>query len=196
MDTGGGDRLLDLRQHWPALVVATEAHPPNRALAWRRLAPLGVSIVAAADSDNAPLPFTRGPSISFSTGMVVSTRARLAVLCARALPSSLSRSTGSQRPACSSALAGAVVARCDASALPPRPSSGQASRERVEKWTGQLAFSDIGGIVYLAAVPELVPGFSVATHRNSLDGFRQRLECGQALSFSTRGYVIEAVTDG
>ncbi len=36
MGTGGGERLLRLREHWPGKVV-TEDHPPNVALARERL---------------------------------------------------------------------------------------------------------------------------------------------------------------
>ena len=37
MDTGGGERLLEMRPHWPERVVATEEYPPNLALARERL---------------------------------------------------------------------------------------------------------------------------------------------------------------
>ena len=40
LDTGGGEKLLGLREHWPARVVATEDYPPNFELASERLSPL------------------------------------------------------------------------------------------------------------------------------------------------------------
>ena len=37
LDTGGGEKLLGLREHWPARVVATEDYGPNFELASERL---------------------------------------------------------------------------------------------------------------------------------------------------------------
>jgi hypothetical protein len=48
MGTGGGERLLALREHWPPNVAVTEDYPPNVKLVTERLAPLGVRIVEVA----------------------------------------------------------------------------------------------------------------------------------------------------
>jgi SAM-dependent methyltransferase len=60
MDTGGGERLLELRPHWPEKVVATEAYPPNFKLATARLAPYGVAVVDVPLSETDPMPFAAG----------------------------------------------------------------------------------------------------------------------------------------
>lgn len=54
LQTGGGEVLAGIGE-FPPTMVATEAWPPNVALATRRLHPLGVVVVA--DSDEPPLPF-------------------------------------------------------------------------------------------------------------------------------------------
>ena len=54
IQTGGGEVLGTIGQP-PELLRATEAWPPNAALARRRLAPLGGQVVEAAE--DAPLPF-------------------------------------------------------------------------------------------------------------------------------------------
>ena len=59
-DTGGGEKLLRLREHWPARVVATEDYPPNFALASERLSDQGVEVVKAAVSDAGLMPFVDG----------------------------------------------------------------------------------------------------------------------------------------
>ena len=61
-------------------------------------------------------------------------------------------------------------------------------------WTGHVTFTDVGALVYyLRAVPWLVPGFSVATHVDSLLRLQHRLDAGEAaLTFPTRLYLIEA----
>jgi len=61
MDTGGGERLLELRQYWPQKVVATEHYPPNLQLATERLAPFGVEVVdVQLTNDRRPMPFANG----------------------------------------------------------------------------------------------------------------------------------------
>ena len=60
MDTGGGEKLLGLREHWPARVVATEDYAQNFELARERLSPLGVEVVRAAVSDTGSMPFGDG----------------------------------------------------------------------------------------------------------------------------------------
>ena len=45
LDTGGGERFLKLREHWPQKVVATEHYPPNFKLATERLTPFGAKVV-------------------------------------------------------------------------------------------------------------------------------------------------------
>jgi len=63
----------------------------------------------------------------------------------------------------------------------------------MREWAGQLAFTDVGAIVYyLKAVPWLVPGFSVETHLSYLLKLHDKQEKGQALAFAARKYLIEA----
>ena len=60
LDTGGGERLLSLRDSWPSKVVATEAYSPNFDLATQRLTPLGVTVVDVGLTDQGPMPFAEG----------------------------------------------------------------------------------------------------------------------------------------
>ena len=60
MDTGGGETLLRLREHWPARVVATEDYAPNFALASERLSNQGVEVVKSAVSETGLMPFADG----------------------------------------------------------------------------------------------------------------------------------------
>lgn len=57
MGTGGGERLLKLREHWPVKVVVTEDYPPNVRLARERLSPLGVRVEDVALTRDGALPF-------------------------------------------------------------------------------------------------------------------------------------------
>jgi hypothetical protein len=63
----------------------------------------------------------------------------------------------------------------------------------LQEWSGHLIFTDVGAIVYfLKAVPWLVPGFSVATHMQSLLDLQHRLDNGGRLTFVARKYLLEA----
>jgi SAM-dependent methyltransferase len=65
---------------------------------------------------------------------------------------------------------------------------------QAEEWSGQLAFSDVGAVVYyLRAVPWLVPGFSVESHLGYLLELQRRLDSGQRLAFGAHKYLIEAI---
>ena len=47
MDTGGGERLINLSEHattWPGNVCATEGYKPNVSVARRNLEPIGVTV--------------------------------------------------------------------------------------------------------------------------------------------------------
>jgi len=57
LGTGGGERFLQLRGHWPSRVTVTEEYPPNVALVRERLGSLGVRVVEVRLTDIDPLPF-------------------------------------------------------------------------------------------------------------------------------------------
>ena len=60
LDTGGGEKFLRLREHWPARVVATEDYAPNFKLASERLSPHGGEVLKVGVSDTGPMPFADG----------------------------------------------------------------------------------------------------------------------------------------
>src|SRR5687767_626359 len=57
LGTGGGERLLTLREYWPRKVVVTENYPPNFELATKRLVPFGVEVVDVQLTDDGSMPF-------------------------------------------------------------------------------------------------------------------------------------------
>ena len=58
--TGGGERLLAMRDSWPETVAVTEGYPPNVRLVSERLVPLGVRVVEADSDEVSPMPFEDG----------------------------------------------------------------------------------------------------------------------------------------
>lgn len=195
MDTGGGERLLALRPHWPCRVTATEGYPPNVDLARDRLTPVGVSVVDTASNPETRMPF---PDESFDLV--------------------LNRHGGFNPPEIARVILQDGVFLTEqvhdlwahdlkaAFEVPPPSPDNTLERmarlletagmriERREDWIGRLSFTDVGAIVYyLKAIPWIVPHFSVDRHARYLFQLQQQLERDGHLTFTARTYLIEAV---
>ena len=194
MDTGGGEKLLSLCEHWPARVVATENYPPNFELAAERLSPAGAEVVKAAVSNTAPMPFDDG-----EFGLVLNRHAAFN-------SSEVSRILGRDGTFLTQQVHGMwawdLLAAFDAApqwpdATPelymPFLEAAGMTVETVEEWEGRLAFSDVGAIVYyLKAIPWEVPGFTVNSHLTYLFALQERVDAGEKLEFYAAKYLIEA----
>ncbi len=194
MGTGGGERLLRLREHWPEKVVATEDYPPNIALARERLGPLGVQVVVVALLRDGPMPF-----LDQEFDLVLNRHSGLNCdEVARILSPGGTFLTQQVHGLWAQDLLAVFGARPQwPDETPdyylPRLERAGLRIERAEDWQGKLVFTDVGAIVYyLKAVPWNVPGFSVERHREHLLGLQRRLENGEVLTFEARKYIIEA----
>lgn len=194
MGTGGGERLLALREHWPPRVVVTEDYAPNVRLATERLAPLGVRVVVVELSDDGGLPFAEG-----SFDLVLNRHSGLN-------PAEVGRVLAPGGTFLTQQVHG-LWAHDLIEAFGARPQWPDAAPERyvprlraagltvveAREWSGRLRFTDVGAIVYyLRAVPWLVPGFTVEGHVEHLTALQRRLDAGEQLSFVARKYLIEA----
>ena len=73
----------------------------------------------------------------------------------------------------------------------PRLKAAGLTIVNTQEWSGTLAFTDVGAIVYyLKAVPWLVPGFSVETHLGYLLKLQRRLD-----SWRGSGFCREKISD-
>jgi len=195
LGTGGGERLLQFQDLWPAKTVATEGWHPNYVLASERLTPLGVEVVAVESDEVQLLPF---PGESF--GLVISRHSayNLAEVERVLQPGGLF-----------------LTQQVDGRSLqelitfmgskPQWPyftlnyTLGKLLREtnlqlqKAENWTGYLTFHDVGAIVYyLKAIPWEVEGFSVDTHANKLLALQVRLDRGEALRYKIGKLILKA----
>ena len=194
MDTGGAEKLLSLREHWPAKVVATEDYPPNFELASERLSTVGATVVRAALSDTAPMPFAGG-----EFDLVLNRHAAFNPQeVARILSPGgvfLTQQVHGMWAWDLQAAFDAVPQWPDATPekyLPLLEAAGL-TIVTVEEWEGRLVFADVGAIVYyLKATPWEVPGFTVRTHLRYLLGLQERLEAGEELAFYAAKYLVEA----
>jgi SAM-dependent methyltransferase len=194
LGTGGGERFLKLREHWPKKVVVTEDYPPNFKLATERLTPLGVKVVKVELTDDAPLPFADGEFdlvLNRHSGFNSNEVARILAVGGTFLTQQVHGlwaydllATFDAKPQWPTSTLDKYVPRLKAAGL---------TIVNTREWSGTLAFTDVGAIVYyLKAVPWLVPGFSVETHLSYLLKLQSRLENGEALAFVARKYLIEA----
>lgn len=194
LETGDGERLLDLRAAWPPKVVATESYPPNFQLASERLAPLGVTVFEVASAEDGPQPFADeefdlilNRHASFNPAEVARMLAPGGTFLTQQVHGLWAHDL--------LAVFGAKPQWLDATPERYLPRLQAAGLEIVnaEEWSGALTFSDVATIVYyLKAVPWLVPGFSVATHQSALWQLQEQLVAGEALRFTAWKYLIEA----
>jgi len=197
LGTGGGERLLKLRDYWPAKVVVTEDYPPNFKLATERFSPFGVKVFDVRLADDGPMPFADG-----EFDLILN---RHSGFNAKEVSRVLSQGGTFLTQQVHGLWAEDLIAAFDA--RPPWPDSTPAKYVHqlkaagltvvdVQEWSGHLGFTDVGAIVYyLKAVPWLVNGFLVETHLKYLLELQRRLESGEHLTFTARKYLIEAHKD-
>lgn len=194
MGTGGGERFLKLREHWPAKVVVTEEYPPNVRLARERLTPLGVRVEVVELTRHGTLPFDDAEfdvALNRHSGFNAAEVARILTPGGTFLTQQIDGGWAHNLMAVfgvepqwpDATLANSVAWVKDAGL----------TIITAEDWTGAFTFTDVGAIVYyLKAVPWLVPGFSVATHLDGLLALQARLEKGEKLRFAAKKFLIEA----
>ena len=195
LDTGGGEKLLSLREHWPPKVLATEEYPPNFELATRRLSPHGASVISASISNIAPMPFADG-----EFDLVLN---RHAAFNSSEIARVLTRGGAFLTQQVHGMWAWDLQAIFDAkpqwpdstpSKYVPLLEAAGMTVLNLQEWEGSLSFNDVGAIVYyLKAVPWEVPGFTVKTHLQPLFALQDRLESGEGLDFYAAKYLIEAI---
>jgi hypothetical protein len=194
LDTGGGERFLKLHEHWPDKIVATEHYPPNFKLATERLTPFGAKVVDIQLSDFGPMPFSDG-----EFDLVLNRHAAFNPYeVGHVLTSGGTFLTQQVHGLWAVDLLAAFDAKPqwpDATPEKYLPRLQEAGLEIVnaQNWSGELAFTDVGAIVYyLKAVPWLVPGFSVESQLKYLLKLQEQLEHNGLLAFTARKYLIEA----
>lgn len=194
IETGGGEKLLSLRAHWPPRLMATEEYPPNLALAHTRLEPLGVQVVDVHCTEVDPMPFAGGEFDLVLNRHGAFNSAEVARILA-AGGTFLTQQVDSHWAEDLQALFGASPQWPDATLACYAPLLEAAGLELVQaqEWTGRLRFTDVGAIVYyLKAIPWEVPDFSVDRYVDVLLDLQARLDRGEPLEFHAPLYLIEA----
>lgn len=172
LGTGGGEVLASFIP-LPARTVATEGYLPNVEVARERLGSLGVEVVDT--SDDPSHTHLRFPDQSFDLITDRHTGARAAELwrCLKPSGSYITQQVGSQDCIALNEWLGDTSRgnspRFDLEALTEQlVRAGFAVVEAQEAYP-KVVYRDIGAIVYhLKAIPWMVPGFDVDTHRERL----------------------------
>ena len=194
LDTGGGERFMELREHWPPKVAATEYYEPNFKLVTERLGPLGVKVFQIRVSDVDPMPFLDGafdlvlnrhaPFNASEVARILSPGGTFLTQQVHGLSAYDLMAAFDAKPQWPEATLDKYV---------PRLKEAGLKIIDAQYWSGHLIFTDVGAIVYyLKAVPWLVPGFSVETHLRYLFALQEQLENQRPLSFVATKYLIEA----
>jgi SAM-dependent methyltransferase len=198
VQTGGGEVLAGASA-FPPTMAATEAWPPNLALATQRLHPRGVVVVA--DPDEPPLPFadaafdlvtSRHPARTWWDEIARVLRPGGTYLAQHVGPDSarevyeffLGPQPGPSRRAPEN-----ERARAEAAGL-------QIVEQRLERL--RIEFFDIGAVVYfLRKVIWIVPGFTVELYRERLLDLHRCIEAeGLFVAHSTRVLIEARKPDG
>jgi len=195
LGTGGGERLARLSDAFAPTMLATEAYPPNVDVARRRLAPLGVRVVACRSED------VVGGALPFASGSISVVLARHEGYDAREVARVLEpggllftqqvhgRSLADLREAFG--IVRALDVTLERSVRDLRDAG--LAVDRAEEWWGASIFRDVGAVVYaLCALPWEVPGFSVVRHDAVLRTLQTRLEREGTLRFTNGRFIIAA----
>jgi len=195
LGTGGGERLVAMRDVFPQRVVATEEYPPNLILARERLSPHGVEVVETEPSSlEQKLPFGDREFdlvIDRHTCFNISEVARILTPNGVFLTEQVDGRNHEDL--------------CQAFNCEPRWSfftlgfvldnirSADLVVEIAQDWEGRTVFKDVGAIVYyLKAVPWTVPGFSVETHCEYLLKLQDTINQEGKTKFTRRLLLIRA----
>ena len=194
LGTGGGERLFAFRDVLPRRTVATEGCPPNRDLARKRLAPLGIQVVAADDSLTALLPF---PASQFDLVLDRHTSFNISEVERVLQPGGAFLTQQVDGTSLSDLIAAFGSTPkwpwCTLSFVLDLIRTTRLVVDMDQEWTGQMVFTDVGALVYyLKAIPWLVGGFSVDSHLPYLLKQQERLERDGKLAFTWKLLVVVA----
>jgi len=206
LGTGGGEWLAEL-PHRPARTVATEAWPPNVRIAKRRLAPLGIAVVQVAPArDNTGRPIEgAAPRLPFADGsfhLVVDRHESFEVSeVARILAAGgwfLTQQVDAGNDDEYRALLGVEVGPLDpadrwATWLPAQLEA--VGLRVVEHMSAPFVqrIHDVGALAYgLKAIPWMVPGFSIPTHRARLREIQARIDREGPITVQQRRFFVRA----
>lgn len=201
VQTGGAEvfgEALDRTDPRPRIVAATEAWPPNRAIAHRNLAPAGGIVLAVAENGAFPLRDATFDLVTSRHPVVTRWDEIARVLRPGGRYFAQHVGSGSNR-----ALTDFVMG--------PQPLSGTRRPERaradaeahalevvdLRAETLRVEFYDIGAVVwFLRKVIWTVPGFTVEAYREPLRRLHGRIVADGSFVSSSERFLIEAVRTG
>jgi SAM-dependent methyltransferase len=194
LGTGGGEKLLSLRELWPPRVAVTEGYAPNLRLARERLEPLGVQVVHSEAALYDLLPFRDNSFdlvINRHSGFNIAEIERLLAPGGAFLTqqvdgtnlADLSAVFGCEQPWTWFTLEWVLEQIAGTNLVV----------EQAQAWSGVTRFCSVGALVYyLKAVPWTVEGFSVERHLPTLLQLQDCLEREGTLAFTAKSMIVRA----
>jgi SAM-dependent methyltransferase len=204
LGTGGGEFLAGLPHH-PGRTVATEAWPPNVEIARRRLRPLGIEVVemkAAGENaqQNRAAALVRLPFPDESFALMASRHESY-------VPSEVARVLRPGGVFLTQQVGGDYREFYKALDLTAPPGSGWNLGLAISQLEGvglqiresaegsaATTFSDIGAFAwYLKAIPWVIDGFSIETHRFHLTRLHRRFLAEGPITIRQPAFWVEAI---
>ena len=193
LQTGGGEVLASIPRA-PETLVATEGWPPNAALARKRLAPLGGTVVEAGEDDDLPFPDNTFDLVVSRHPVTVHWPEIARVLAPGGTYLSQQVGAGSLRELIDFMMGPQPIgdardperARREATAAGLTVTDLRAEALRIE-------FSDIAAvIVFLRKVIWTVPNFTVDAYRARLEALHTQIESNGPFVAHSQRFLIQA----
>jgi SAM-dependent methyltransferase len=192
VQTGGAEVLceaLGRARRRPMTISATDAWPPNVAIARRNLAPLDGGVFEVANDADLPFASASFDLVTARHPVVVRWDEIGRVLASGGTYFAQHVGPGSNRELTNFVMGPQAVstARSGARAVSEASAAGLHLVD-IQQASLRVAFGDIGAVVYfLRKVPWTVPAFSVATYQDRLRALHDHIVSeGQFVSYSTR----------
>lgn len=192
LGTGGGEKLLSLRDLWPPRVAVTEGYAPNLRLIRERLEPLGVQVVESETALYDLLPFEDGAFdlvIDRHSGFNVAEIERVLAPGGTFLTQQVDGTNMADLSALFDCEQPWTWFTLDW--VLDQIAHTRLVVEQAQAWSGVTRIHSVGALVYyLRAVPWIVEGFSVETHWPTLLKLQERVERQGSLAFTTKSMIV------
>lgn len=189
--TGGGEMFSSLAP-FPGRAAAVEGFEPNLAVARRRLEPLGVSVHYGDTRSGMPFGDETFDLVLNRHGEFRAAEMHRILKHGGVF---LTQQVGGDNLADLAEAFAAQLAYPDNTLARAREDLGAlgCTIRRAEEWRGAVTFLDVGALVYfLKAIPWVIPGFEVETHRQHLAALQTRARSGRQLQFTYVRFLLIA----
>ncbi len=190
--TGGGEKLASLGPFEGKQIVAMEGYKPNVVAAEKNLAPLGIKVIYAGETDDFPFKDESFDLVlNRHGGLNISEIVRVLKQKGIFLTEQMSGESHidlmdffEEKPKWPENVLHEVKKKLTNTGM---------SVKQEKAWEGKTTFKDVGALVYyLKAIPWIVEGFSVENNLQHLEQLQKKLDHGGKLIFTQMRFLVSA----